>query len=316
MDVGCEENVISDRRRMQNRLAQRRFREKRTQNKGPRRAKQATRQGGATDITIDPLTTGSDDCCLSNVLNDFSIINEDGVANNDSSAGYDSNTGHDYLKIPCLDDMDTQHWALEGGSSCQDALPACSRGSGDRNGGTLQRMVYCDTSERFHSGDDDTGNDGFSVLDGRRSSTTSAGYGWQSPLHMAAQEGHDRIVRILLGKQTDCNERDSQGLTPLIYAVIGGHGNVVDVLVAHGVLIGRADNRSRSALHWAILHKHEAILNTLLSQCMGKAGLIDSYDMQGKTPLHLAIEAGYEAGVQILLDAGADANCKSIQVYS
>ncbi len=35
---------------------------------------------------------------------------------------------------------------------------------------------------------------------------------WLSPLHMAAQKGHDRIVRMLLEHNGDCNEGDSEGL--------------------------------------------------------------------------------------------------------
>lgn len=35
---------------------------------------------------------------------------------------------------------------------------------------------------------------------------------WQSPLHIAAQKGHNRIVCVLLQHDIDCNESDSEGL--------------------------------------------------------------------------------------------------------
>jgi hypothetical protein len=37
---------------------------------------------------------------------------------------------------------------------------------------------------------------------------------WQSPLHIAARKGHDRIVRMLLEHQGDCHEPDSSGDLP------------------------------------------------------------------------------------------------------
>ncbi|KAI9046203.1 ankyrin repeat domain-containing protein [Aspergillus affinis] len=48
--------------------------------------------------------------------------------------------------------------------------------------------------------------------------------GWLSILHLAVQKGHDSIVRVLLERNMDCNDPDSDGLTPLMHATIQGHG--------------------------------------------------------------------------------------------
>jgi hypothetical protein len=41
---------------------------------------------------------------------------------------------------------------------------------------------------------------------------SAPGSKWQSPLHMAARKGHNRIVCVLLQHNIDCNEKDSEGL--------------------------------------------------------------------------------------------------------
>ncbi|RYP39083.1 hypothetical protein DL767_002346 [Monosporascus sp. MG133] len=131
--------------------------------------------------------------------------------------------------------------------------------------------------------------------------------GWQSPLHLAAQKGHDRIVRVLLQHESDCNERDGDGLTPLFHAIIGGHEDVVTSLVEHeGTQIDGADGQGHTALHLAVLHRREALLKVLLKHCEGNQALINSYDSAGRTPLHTAVDTGFEAGVRVLLEHGAN----------
>ncbi|OTA66639.1 hypothetical protein K449DRAFT_235875 [Hypoxylon sp. EC38] len=76
--------------------------------------------------------------------------------------------------------------------------------------------------------------------------------GWLSPLHMAARRGNDRIAWLLLQQGVDCNEKDSDGLTPIMHAVIGGNEEVVRSLLLHGADIGDDSGHKRpSALHLA-----------------------------------------------------------------
>ena len=131
--------------------------------------------------------------------------------------------------------------------------------------------------------------------------------GRQSPLHIAARKGYDRIARILLQHDTDCNEKDSDGLTPIMYAVIAGHEDVVRSLLLHGARIGNVDGHLHSsALHWAAQYRRETLLRVLLNHCLGERTLIDSYDDLGRTPLHVAVDAEFEPGVLILLQFGAN----------
>ncbi|KAI0145949.1 hypothetical protein F4776DRAFT_384963 [Hypoxylon sp. NC0597] len=83
------------------------------------------------------------------------------------------------------------------------------------------------------------------------SSSTNA-CGWLSPLHMAARRGNDRIAWLLLQQGVDCNEKDSDGLTPIMHGVIGGNEEVVRSLLLHGADIGDDSGHQRpSALHLA-----------------------------------------------------------------
>ncbi|KAK4032090.1 ankyrin repeat-containing domain protein [Parachaetomium inaequale] len=143
-----------------------------------------------------------------------------------------------------------------------------------------------------------------------------SGNKWQSPLHMAAQKGHNGIVCLLLEQDVDCNEGDSEGLTPLMHAVIGGFQDVAGSLLARGARVGATDGQDRSALHWAVVHRREALLRLLLEHWAGdgggdERGVVDGYDADGKTPLHAAIEAGFEAGVHVLLEFGADVKSRA-----
>lgn len=134
--------------------------------------------------------------------------------------------------------------------------------------------------------------------------------GWISPLHLAAKRGHNHIVRILLQHPVDCNEADSEGLTPLAHAVAGGYEDVAASLLQHGARLQDAgsDPQRRSALHWAVLHRHEAILRLFLRHCPGDREIVNIRDALGCTPLHTAVEMGFEAGVSTLLENGANPN--------
>lgn len=134
---------------------------------------------------------------------------------------------------------------------------------------------------------------------------------WQGPLHIAAQKGHDQIVRLLLQHAMDCNERDSDGLTPLFYAIRGGFEGIATALLDSGARIDLVDEQQRNAVHLAVAERRAGLLKLLLDRSDGKQGLIDSYDVAGMTPLHTAIDMGFEAGVQLLLQFGANLNYRA-----
>lgn len=142
-------------------------------------------------------------------------------------------------------------------------------------------------------------------------SPSNKAQGWMSSLHIAAQNGNDRIVRMLLRHQSDINERDSDGLTPLYYATVGGHEQVVTSLLERGAEVSSTDKEGRTMLHLAVIHRRDSVLKALLRHCADSQSPIDEYDDTGRTPLHVAVDIDFEAGVSLLLEHGANLNSKA-----
>lgn len=96
-------------------------------------------------------------------------------------------------------------------------------------------------------------------------------------------------------------------MTPLAHAIVENHDSVADILLSHGAQMAEMDGRQRSALHLAVLHRHEQLLRLLVRNCpKDNAKVLDGYDMEGKTPLHLAISMELASAVEILCEAGAN----------
>lgn len=127
-------------------------------------------------------------------------------------------------------------------------------------------------------------------------------------LHRAVQTGNSKVVRLLLEHNADCNSKDNVGLTPLMCAIIGGHEEALELLLSHGAGIGVVDNVHRSALHWAVLHNRHNILKRLLDCCSGDTLLLNRQNKDGETPLSIAVGAGSEVAVKLLLEFGATVN--------
>jgi hypothetical protein len=58
-----------------------------------------------------------------------------------------------------------------------------------------------------------------------------------SPLHHAAERGHEKIVAYLIEKKADVNAADGPGWTPLHLAAERGHLAIIKLLVKHGAKV-------------------------------------------------------------------------------
>lgn len=97
-----------------------------------------------------------------------------------------------------------------------------------------------------------------------------------TPLHLAANWGYEQIVKVCLENQADVTVQDNDGWTALMTAVYDEGKGTLDTLIQHikGIDSGQSHN-----------------LNTC--------------DNEGKSPLMVACERGWDQGVEALSKAGA-----------
>ena len=124
----------------------------------------------------------------------------------------------------------------------------------------------------------------------------------RKPLSWAAENGHEGIVKLLLGRG-DVNPSTpdmESGETPLLCAAKNGHEGVVKLLLGRGdVNPDSSDESGRTPLSWAADNGHEGIVKLLL----GREDVNpDRSSKSGRTPLSWAVENGHEEIVKLLLE--------------
>ncbi|XP_063845485.1 transient receptor potential cation channel subfamily A member 1-like isoform X1 [Scylla paramamosain] len=110
----------------------------------------------------------------------------------------------------------------------------------------------------------------------------------ESPLHFAAKYGRYNTVRQLVESLNGfliLNECNDEGKTALHIASEEGHTRVVQLLLGKGALLHR-DHQGRTPLHLAAEGGHLATLTAILAV---HSHTLDQTDKEGNTPLHLAV---------------------------
>ena len=122
----------------------------------------------------------------------------------------------------------------------------------------------------------------------------------KTPLHWAAQSGHEGVVKILL--ERDDVSPEGPGLhrqTPLFLAAQNGHEGVVKILLGReDVDPDRPDSTYETPLSSAAENGHEGVVKILLERIDVNP---DRRDTMGQTPLSRAAENGREGVVKMLL---------------
>jgi ankyrin len=125
--------------------------------------------------------------------------------------------------------------------------------------------------------------------------------GGSTSLQLASQNGHDRIVLLLLekGARIGVPHEGNPDCHPLITASQNGHADVVRHLLAHGADAGVTTREGRTPLHVASHNGHEAVVRLLL---LDKGTDPNAQTADDRfTPLHVACHNGHEAVVRLLL---------------
>nr|XP_012418951.1 PREDICTED: ankyrin repeat and SOCS box protein 3 isoform X2 [Odobenus rosmarus divergens] len=128
-------------------------------------------------------------------------------------------------------------------------------------------------------------------------------------LHLAASQGHWKIVQILLEAGADPNATTLEETTPLFLAVENGQIDVLRLLLRHGANVNGSHSMCGwNALHQATFQENAEIIKLLLKKGANK----ECQDDFGITPLFVAAQYGKLESLNILTSSGANVNCQAL----
>ena len=145
----------------------------------------------------------------------------------------------------------------------------------------------------------------------------------KTALHLAAQYGHKRVVKLLLDHGADIEAHcepfgtplmilHRAGNTPLHWAAAGDdtggrQESVVRLLLERGANVNARSLRFRTPLQAAIMYTRTGNDATAtIRLLLDNGALVNAFDTEGWTPLHEAAYYGKSDVAQILLDHGAN----------
>lgn len=115
-----------------------------------------------------------------------------------------------------------------------------------------------------------------------------------SALAVAAENGHEEIVKLLLENHALVDAREAGGTTPLMWA---STADIVELLLRAGADINAIDREGRAALHHAAKGSNSEVIQTLLEN----GAHIDAENNHGFNPVGVAASLGNEELVLQLL---------------
>ncbi|XP_067365737.1 inversin isoform X2 [Channa argus] len=189
-------------------------------------------------------------------------------------------------------------------------------------------LMYCVLADRLDCAE---------ILLKAGASVNKTDHSQRSALHLAAQKGNLRFLKLLLSKRANWLQKDLEGMTPLHLATRHpspkalalllkhiGPGEVdtqdknkqtalhwsafynrpehVRLLIKHDSNIGIPDSEGKIPLHWAAHSQEPSATQTV--RCILEAAptesLLNWQDYEGRTPLHFAVADGNQAVVEVL----------------
>ncbi|CAI5720487.1 unnamed protein product [Hyaloperonospora brassicae] len=129
--------------------------------------------------------------------------------------------------------------------------------------------------------------------------------GW-TPLMSAASAGHAEIVGLLLSSGASAELGNVNGQIPLHYH--RGRREIAELLLDYTADVNHADTTGSTPLMRALGGKPSL---AIIAQLVEHGAKVDGRDVDGNTPLHLAISEGHEDIARYLLEHGADPSAKN-----
>ncbi|XP_039972970.1 inversin isoform X2 [Xiphias gladius] len=189
-------------------------------------------------------------------------------------------------------------------------------------------LMYCVLADRLDCAE---------ILLKSGASVNKTDHSQRTALHLAAQKGNVRFLKLLLSRRANWLQKDLEEMTPLHLATRHpspkalalllkhiGPGEVdtqdknkqtalhwsafynrpehVRLLIKHDSNIGIPDSEGKIPLHWAAHSQEPSATQTV--RCILEAAptesLLNWQDYEGRTPLHFAVADGNEAVVEVL----------------
>ncbi|MDQ7824135.1 MAG: ankyrin repeat domain-containing protein [Candidatus Eremiobacteraeota bacterium] len=126
-------------------------------------------------------------------------------------------------------------------------------------------------------------------------------------LQVAACNGYDEMVRLLIARGADVNAHNDSGTTALQEAVYKKNRPMIDLLLSERADPDGKDCRGYTSLHLAVELGDYDVASRILSA----GAKINVRGMGGLTPLHLAAMQGRLRIMELLLSKGAAVNART-----
>jgi ankyrin repeat protein len=123
-----------------------------------------------------------------------------------------------------------------------------------------------------------------------------------TPLHLAAINGHTEIVKFLISRGVDVNIGDNENSPPIVNAALSNHTDIVKLMLDNGASVTQADDNQMTPLHFACMGGDPEIVRMLID----KGADANALNHNGLTPMIYAAYRGKLEAIKVLIEHGAD----------